>query len=562
MALFVSLSNQACAINDVGGTLITLTNSATAPNGAWSWFEDERAIIDDSDPNNTLLLISSVSAASNSSAESGDIDLLWLNIDTGQQGEFEFNNRLQRDDHNSASLWRRPSDGRYVAAYGKHGTDNFMRWRVSTNPGDPTAWEPEQLLDASPFSSEGATYNNLHYLPNDNNGMGRLYNFTRSVNWDPNVITSNDGGESWTYAGKLLTQGGSSNRPYVRYYSEGDRVHLITTEQHPRNFNNSIFHGYVENGVLYNSNGAIVDNNLFNSAAASPSDLTTVFAANTVIGDASMQRAWTIDVAIDGNNSPVAVFTARANGNDNDHRFFYGTLSNGEWSVNEIAKAGGFLYAAENDYTGLLSIDPNDTSTVYMSTDVDPRNDVPLAHYEIFRGNTTNDGVTWSWDPITFDSTVDNLRPLVPDWNENETALVWMRGNYNSFTSWDTEVVAITDFSPLTTSSIADLNNDGDVTLADYELFLNGFHGSFVGVTDPQNARQLGDFNNDFQSDYSDFIIFQREYSLFNGMNSLSVDALTLIPEPGSAALLITSLFLVTNRQRSVARPNSLFDSQ
>ena len=55
----------------VHGTMFTLTNTPTAPNGVWSWFEDERAIIDDTNPTSTLLIVSSVSAGVG--VESGDV---------------------------------------------------------------------------------------------------------------------------------------------------------------------------------------------------------------------------------------------------------------------------------------------------------------------------------------------------------------------------------------------------------------------------------------------------------------------------------------------------------
>ena len=39
---------------------------------------------------------------------------------------------------------------------------------------------------------------------------------------------------------------------------------------------------------------------------------------------------------------------------------------------------------------------------------------------------------------------MDNLRPLVPKWNDARTALVWMRGNYrHNHGDWDTAVVAL-----------------------------------------------------------------------------------------------------------------------
>ncbi len=470
-ALNMTLSAGACsllvasasALDEVAGSLVTLTSSGTAPNGAWSWFGDERAIIDDSDPNNTLLLVSSISSAASGSPESGDVDLLWLNMDTGVQGEFELHHRFERDDHNSAALYIRP-DGRYVASYTRHGTDDFMYWRVSTNPHDPTAWDPEQSMDASGTSTRNATYNNLSYLPNDNGGSGRLYDFTRAVNWNPTILTSYDQGDSWTQEGLLLSSAGSI-RPYMRYFSDGNRIHFTATDGHPRDVNNSIYHGYVEDGQLFRSDGVVIDSNLFDSAAVTPQSLTTVFAANTVVGGIPMTRAWNIDVAIDSSGDPYCIFQARldpgtlSGGQESlDHQFFYARYDSGlnSWAVHPLAAAGRDIYAAspngsEDDYTGLAALDPTDPDTVFISTDIDPGSGVPLDRYEIFRGRTTDGGATWAWDPITANSSVDNIRPIVPQWASSDTALVWMRGAYSTYTSWTTEVVAITEITGLVT---------------------------------------------------------------------------------------------------------------
>jgi len=501
------LVESASAIDEVAGVMITLTDTATAPNGAWSWFGDERAIIDDSDPNNTMLLVSSISSAAGGSPESGDVDLLWLNMDTGAHGEFELHNRFERDDHDSASLYVRP-DGRYVACYSRHGTDDFMFRRVSTNPHDPTAWGPEQAVDASGSSSDNATYNNLAFLPNDNGGAGRLYDFTRAVNWNPTLLTSYDQGDTWSQEGVLLSSAGSV-RPYMRYFGDGNRIHFTATDGHPRNVNNNIYHGYVEDGQLFNSDGVLLDTNLFDSAAVTPASLTTVFAANTVVGGNPMTRAWNVDVAIDASGDPYCIFQARidpgtlSGGQQSlDHQFFYARYDSGtsSWAVHSLAAAGRDIYAAspngsEDDYTGLAALDPTDPDTVFISTDISPIDGAALARYEIFRGVTANEGASWAWDPITANSSVDNLRPLVPQWASSDTALVWMRGGYSTYTSWTTEVVAITEITALTTvpgtAQVTYLDADTssqaattNTTFADGSAFVPPTTGSTVPADD------------------------------------------------------------------------------
>ena len=73
-----------------------------------------------------------------------------------------------------------------------------------------------------------------------------------------------------------------------------------------------------------------------------------------------------------------------------------------------------------------------------------------MPRYEIFEGNTANGGATWAWDPITYNSTMDNIRPIVPKWDNQHTALLWMRGTYTTYTNYNMAIVGLTEISPLT----------------------------------------------------------------------------------------------------------------
>jgi hypothetical protein len=420
-------------VNDVAGNLFVMSD-----NGAWSWFEDERAIVDTAAGK---IVVSSVANGSGTGGAErhGDVDVASLDLASGAVSRFTLSDSLEADDHNSAALWRRP-DGRYLAVYARHNADSLTRCRWTRSPGDISVWRNEQTFN----NGAGTTYSNLHYLPQDNGGAGRLYNFTRSVGFDPNILVSNNLGSSWSYGGRLLAEGNNSDRPYVRYTSNGERIHLITTERHPRDFDNSIYHGYIQNGQLFNSAGDVVDANLFDAVSAAPANLTKVFATGTQFGGTTMRRAWTIDVAIDDAGLPYAVFQARANDNNADHRYFYARFNGTTWTVHEMAKAGGFLYAAEADYTGLVALDPHDANRLFISTKIDPRSNLAMPHYEIFEGITSDGGASWTWSTITFNSTVDNLRPIVPEWDDDHTALLWMRGTYTTYTNYDLDIVGLT----------------------------------------------------------------------------------------------------------------------
>jgi hypothetical protein len=448
---------RCAAVNDVAGDLIVFND-----NGAWSWFEDERAIVDTAA---RQIVVGSVANGNGTGglARHGDVEVASLDLASGTVSRFTLSDALEADDHNSAALWQRP-DGRYLAVYARHGSDHLTRYRVSINPRDISSWSPEQTFN----NGAGTTYSNLHFLPADNGGAGRLYNFTRTVGFDPNILVSSNLGDSWSYGGRLLDEGTSSDRPYVRYSSDGKRIHLIATERHPRNFDNSIYHGYIQNGQLLDSVGGVVDANLFDAAAAAPASLTRIFGTGTQFDGTTMRRAWTIDVAIDDAGHPYAVFQVRANDNPADHRFFYARFNGTIWTVHELAKAGRFLYASEADYTGLAALDPHDPNRLFISTKTDPRTGVAMPCYEIFEGSTSDGGASWSWSPITFNSTADNLRPIVPAWDENHTALLWMRGTYATYTNYNLNIVGLTAFEPIN-GALGNVNSDGDLDLDDFQ---------------------------------------------------------------------------------------------
>jgi hypothetical protein len=165
-----------------------------------------------------------------------------------------------------------------------------------------------------------------------------------------------------------------------------------------------------------------------------------------------------IDLELDREQRPRVIFSVQKDGRGLpsrkggfDHRYNYARWDGTAWQTHEIAYAGTRLYPGEDDYTGLAAIDPQNTNVIYISTDADPQSGQPLVssadgkrHRELFRGETTDGGAKWTWTPITANSTMDNLRPIVPKWDDPRTALVWMRGSYrDNHGEWTTAVVAM-----------------------------------------------------------------------------------------------------------------------
>jgi predicted secreted protein len=422
----------------VSGNLIQFND-----NGAWCWYQDERAVVDVA--GGKLIIGSDASMFGvGGSSRNGYIEAVIFDLQTGLSQRFTLM-RASCDDHNAPAFLVRP-DGKYLVLYAKH-YDDYSRYRIY----DGNNWTAEQQFDwnSIPGGTDfSTTYSNLFYLSAED----KVYNIVRCYARSPNLMVSTDLGDTWSYGG-LLTEPDASIgyvNGYFKYWSNGiDRIDFVCTEHHPRDYNTSIYHGYVNNGQSFDSYGSLLDSNISDKSAPKPADFTMVFAANTIVQEMRMTRCWTIDLQSYEDGTIATIFKTRVNDNpffpshDPEHVFFYARFDGLDWTSTYLGKAGSKLYYSEQDYTGLAALHPNDPNTIYISTPFDPRDDTDLIVHEILKGVTDDHGATWTWTAITRNSVRDNLRPIVPAWDEDNTALLWWRGTYYTAQSFDAAVVGI-----------------------------------------------------------------------------------------------------------------------
>ena len=450
--------------------------SDTDRPGAWCWFQDPRAIVDNSNPAKPILLTGVVTYGEKGSEQRGDIDLYWAKLDSVtagplQRGRIELDDRLQMDDHASPSFMIRP-DGRYLVNWSMHGNDKVLRTLISEKPGDPTLWS--DTIEAQP-TGHGITYTNPHYLADANNGKGVIFNGVRSRGFDSNFVLSDDLGLTWRYGGRTLDASDpwpdhpDGGRAYVKYAGDGkSKIHLFSTDDHPHvNFNedrtargdllNSIYCAYIENNKLHRADGTVIDEDLSDDKAAEPPKMTLLLKDGTLMGADAMRRGWQFDLKTGPDGQPVGIFQFRANDNPDDHRYFYARYDGSTWHVNFLAYGGdNFGRSDQPDYTGLAAVDPSNPDVVYISTSSDPVTGSYLIssasgqrQHEIFMGRTSDFGATWTWAPLTQNSLVDNIRPIVPKWTAGKSVVLWMQGSYPSFYVYDTKIVGqIIDLQP------------------------------------------------------------------------------------------------------------------
>jgi hypothetical protein len=440
----------ASAADRVAGNMILLND-----NGGWCWYQDERSLYDAQA--GTILFNSTANYLGyGGEPRDGDIDTVSFDPATGARKRFIQAKLPFRggngDDHNMGAVWKR-ADGRYLVAYCDHlDTSRNTRFRISTNPHDNTAWNPEFTFNWGP--SGDVTYSNLLFLSAEGSDQGRLYNFTRGQSRDPHFSYSDDQGNTWTYGGRLSSQPtslGYSNG-YYKFITNGvDRIDFICTEAHPRDYDNSIYHGYIQGGKSYNSHGVEIDANIYDTTGPAPQAFTQVWQTQGVSAT-TLHHGWTTELEYDAAQRPVILFTNRygntvvdGHAGAGDHRIFYGRFNGTTWSTTQLGRVGQLFHTGEQDYTGLGCIHPNDPDTIYISTYIHPATNVEFASKkrEIFQGKTTDNGTTWNWTQLTFNSTVDNARPIIPSWDADHTALLWWRGYYPWQRDYDLSVVGM-----------------------------------------------------------------------------------------------------------------------
>ncbi len=413
-------------------------------DGAWTWYSDERAVVD---PVNRKIIVGSDANGGN---RNGNVDAVIYDVDTGMSSPVHALGDLDPDDHNTAAFLVKPGGG-YLAFWAGH-NQNCNSYFSNYDNG---SWAPSQTFDWAPRgcpwtfngNQRSVTYNNLWAMTAE--GPETIYNFVRSIDTSPNFLISNDNGATWNYGGRLTsTPGAGYVAGYYKYWGNNvDRIDFFATEAHPRDQDNNLFHGYVKGGKSYDSMDNVVDDDITDGNAPDIPEFTTVFSTGSNLGDVTLNHMWNADLMSYDGGTVAAIFTGRNAAQSDiraDHRFGYARFDGASWKNTYLGHTGPNLYYDEEDYTGLGALHPNDPRVIFISTTIDPRDDsTDLGHHEIFMGTTCDEGATFSWVPVTQGSNVDNVRPIVPLWDEHNMVLLWFRGTYDTAQQYDEEVVGI-----------------------------------------------------------------------------------------------------------------------
>ena len=348
------------------------------------------------------------------------------------------------DDHTSPSVVA--LGDRVQVSWAPHRLADYLDIGLLT-PGGAFELQRVHRSNSVRLPGRGTSYASVHAVE------GQRWLLYRGEGFTWNLLTSPDG-TTWTGRGAVVLPSASGQRPYLSAASDGTRLHLIVSDGNPTEAPGcSVSAASIDASfVIRNSAGTTI-------GTVGPGAPTTAACTRLVRGsvatgaeDPGDTDAWTCDLRV-VDNRPTGIVSVRdpwPEGADAvggfRHRYVWVRQRPSGWLVEDLCWAGGELYAAQPDYTGLASQDPSDPRRVVVSTNVDPVSGVPLTsaadglvHWELFEGNRSDAGV-WSWTPLTSDSVEDNLRPVIAAGGTGK-ALAWMRGRYWTWTAFNTRIV-------------------------------------------------------------------------------------------------------------------------
>jgi hypothetical protein len=430
-------STGTCAPSTVATSPVITFND----DGAWFAYQDERAVVD---VKAGKLVVGSVASGR---SRSGNIEAVVYDLATGKASAPAKLGNLPVDEYNAPAFVVRP-DGKYVAVWAGHRIDCNTHYSIY----DGSAWSAQMTFDwtsvGCPWNGDSTqmiTYSNVWYMG------GQLFDFVRSAGTSPNALASTDDGASWSYYGRLTSMATAGYvAGYYKYWGNNrDRIDFLATEAHPRDNDNNLWHGYLQGGRIHNSTGTVVDDAFAGtsdpSSAQDITKYTKVFATGSTVGKVKLDHAWNYDIVRYDDGTIAILGQGRVAGSgtdDPDKRSFYGRFDGSTWTLTYLAKMGSKLSSSEEDYTGMGALHPDDPTSIFISTPYDPRDDATKSSkHEIWRGTTCDNGATFQWTPVTAKSTMSSIRPIVPKWDAQHTALLWLQGTFTTVSDITSSVV-------------------------------------------------------------------------------------------------------------------------
>jgi len=394
-------------------------------DGAWCWFSSPAALYRDG------------TVVTGWVNQCGDIEVASHSVPDSVTSVTILHPGFEPDDHDNPAFYA-ASDGRLTAFYSKHARmGTYTMYRTSIHSWSTGAWFGISSTGVNTVGYGGATYSNPVAMPGETD---RVLLFWRGGNWRPSysvgTYESSDATWSWTDARTLIAV--HTGRPYVRYAPSPDgRIAFAFTNGHPSESDAALrfaLLGTTSGDTLayFRSDGSLIK--LASQGALNPEESEMIYDGSETTSDVLVE-AWVWDAAVDREGNPVVAFVSFPE--LTHHRYHWATCRNGEWmSTVLVENAGGTIADTtignpQHYYSGGLALDPHDPNTVYVSRENG------VSGWDLEQWKTGDQGTTWTVRSITEDSTLENVRPVVPLGRPDGMDMVlWMQGSYHYYKNY------------------------------------------------------------------------------------------------------------------------------
>lgn len=332
-----------------------------------------------------------------------------LNNTTGVITKFQLGTRSEKDDHNEPSILIRASDSKLFACYTEHAlAGSPIRYRISTNALDASAWGSELTKDPDGAGNHTFTYATCYQVTN-----GDIYIFYR----DTDLVAAR-----WSYI-KSTDNGvtfGSQNyffdKPYLNSFQDPNNANLIhfAGSMHPNEFTtpNTVGHFYFNAGAgtWHKSDGTNVTANL----PLTDPNVTAIF-TNT-----HPDQGWIEDIMVDGSGYPRVLMTYYPDVVATPIlKFLYYSEWNGSaWStpyeVHQSVNKNMGVQTLVNTYPPLATFDRGDINRIFCGKQVGTGNTEIFMLTRLSASSFTSEQKTSNsghdqWRPFTVASPVNNV---------------------------------------------------------------------------------------------------------------------------------------------------------
>ena len=447
------------------GRITTLTAPGT--NGGYNWCMDERGQVDGG-----KLVTGWITT-------DGRVQATQYDLTTATQTTANLDTNFEIDDHDNPAFYK-TSDGRYTAFWSEHNTGTYVHYKTSTSPGDISSWGAKTDIATNIGSGFGSTYPTVNRLPGGTENQ--VFAHWRGANWKPtySIGTYTPSTKTWSWQSAAnyvddLHMTDNTIRPYVQMTGNSNKLGVIFTDGHPRDFGarNNLYYFEIKPDTTapgspltyYKANGVAIKNTDGSSRRLSDGPVLKT-AVDIVYGrddgnTANGNNSWGWDVAYDAQQRPVVAYASfvpdPAHPSEqafDTHQYHYSRWDGTQWrDTTLVPDAGGSIADTsignhEYQYSGGICVDPVDPNIVYLSRKVN-------GQFEIEQWKTKDAGLTWTTLTITATLGLEDVRPYVPaNRPANMEMVEWMSGDYTYWAktagkgSFDTNVMLWTNPVP------------------------------------------------------------------------------------------------------------------